>query len=184
MTARNHPFSLEPTAPGRSLFSKARYRAISLRGKSIINLAVLILAVLLVGVAGTLGLNNLNFQVDNLYNFMLIPIHEIEQANQTLSETPEAYTEIASGQLSRQDVQAAISQIQVFDGKFQATLNRYDSEWVTTQSEPFTQMLERNGRLVEPTNGGTRSAGPPARPTRWISGAARHHLAPYPRRDN
>jgi putative methionine-R-sulfoxide reductase with GAF domain len=126
---------------------RTRRRAISLRAKSAVNLAVLILTVIIVGAAGAAGLNNLNFQVDNLYNFMLIPIDAIESANLALSEAQESYAHIAGGQLSVQDVETEVARIQSSDGEFETALRRYDEEWVTTASEPFTQLLARNGRL-------------------------------------
>jgi putative methionine-R-sulfoxide reductase with GAF domain/HAMP domain-containing protein len=122
-------------------------RALSLSAKAAVNLAVLILAVVIVGAAGTSGLNNLNFQVDNLYNFMLIPINAIQDANVSLSQAHESYIRIAGDQLSRQEVQTQVARLEVYDGEFQAMLERYDSEWVTTLSEPFTQLLARNGQL-------------------------------------
>jgi GAF domain-containing protein/HAMP domain-containing protein len=150
MTANDRPSATEPAAPDRRTAQGAAQRqrlTLSLRTKSVINLVVLILAVVIVGVAGALGLNNLNFEVDNLYNFMLIPIHTIDGANRTLSEEQQSYKRLTSSTLSRQDLQVEVSLIQTADEQFKAVLNRYHSEWVTTLSEPFTQMLERNGQL-------------------------------------
>jgi putative methionine-R-sulfoxide reductase with GAF domain len=118
-----------------------------LRTKAIVTVVVLVLAVVLVGVAATLGLNELNFQIDNLYNFMLIPINAIQNAQRSLAETQGAYNLILGNQSSPQDLAQQVAEIQNLDSQFRATLERYDSEWITTVSEPFTQMLMRNGQL-------------------------------------
>jgi GAF domain-containing protein/HAMP domain-containing protein len=150
MTATDRPPTIEPAASDRRIAQESvrrRRLTFSLRVKSVINLVVLILAVVIVGVAGTLGLNSLNFEVDNLYNFMLIPIHTIDGANRTLSDVRGSYRYLASSQLSLQDIDTEIQLIRTLDNRFKAVLDRYHSEWVTTLSEPFTQMLEHNGQL-------------------------------------
>ncbi len=124
-----------------------RYRSFSLVAKAAINLALLVAAVAFVSVAGATGLNNLNFQVDNLYNFMLIPINSLQEANRALSAGQELYHGMAASGLAPQGVEADIERIKTSDAKFQAVLDRYDAEWITTASLPFTQLLERRGRI-------------------------------------
>jgi NO-binding membrane sensor protein with MHYT domain/putative methionine-R-sulfoxide reductase with GAF domain len=129
------------------IFVSRQFRNISLRTKSTINLVVLILAVVIVGAAGASGLNNLNFQVDNLYNFMLIPIHALDNATQGLSEVQESYAHISSGRLPRAKIEAEVSNIRSLDDQFESVLSQYETEFVTTVSAPFTQLLERNGQI-------------------------------------
>jgi len=149
--SHSEPVVPEPATAARSAFPPAfnrlRYGAFSLPVKAAINLAITILAVVIVGISGALGLNNLNFQVDNLYNFMLIPINAIQEANQALSDSQKTYLLISTGRLSAQAVAAEAAKIRAGDDQFAATLQRYDAEWVTTLSDPFTQMLRRHGRL-------------------------------------
>ena len=54
-------------------------------------------------------MNNLNLQVDNLYNSMLIPIHTIDNANLGMSEAQESYAHILSGHLSRANIETEVS---------------------------------------------------------------------------
>lgn len=138
------PPSAHPTPSSRASLPG---RAFSLTAKAAVNLVLLILAVVIVGMSGAVGLFNLNFQVDNLYNFMLIPINAIQDANQDLLEVQVAYLLVAGGQLSPDEVEERAARIQALDGEFGAILQRYETEWITTTSLPFTQMLERNGRL-------------------------------------
>ncbi|HKY52694.1 MAG TPA: MHYT domain-containing protein [Anaerolineales bacterium] len=129
------------------VFVSRQFHEYSLRTKSTINLVVLILAVVIVGAVGASGLNNLKFQVDNLYSFMLIPIHTLDNANQGLSEVQESYARIVSGQLPAANIEAEVSNIRALDDQFESALSQYETEFVTTVSAPFTQLLERNGQI-------------------------------------
>lgn len=158
MTIVSPPSPSTARRPAFTFRLPRRLGAVSLTAKSAINLALLILAVAVVGLSGVVGLNNLNFQVDNLYNFMLIPINAIQEANRSLSDSQLAYGLIARGGLSQPAIEAEVAKIRSSDAAFEATLTRYDTEWVTTLSDPFTQMLVQNGRLSLQTDEGNSLA--------------------------
>jgi signal transduction histidine kinase/HAMP domain-containing protein len=114
-----------------------------------------IVFVFVLGMAGviTIGvrsLQRLQFHTSNLYEFMLVPIITLEDADVRLAESS-FHIHILSEEfnsLSNAQREAHIEAIRSGVLGLKRALNRYESEWITTSSPEFTELLRSQGQLA------------------------------------
>ena len=102
------------------------------------------LFVVVLGV-GIYGLNSLRYQLDNMYNFMLVPIATLGDSRTQLSELRYNASRI-NEQMPPGDKELLLEQMKKQFETFQSALKRYNQEWVTTTSPEFTATLKRLGQ--------------------------------------
>jgi|GEM_PF-2587369 len=124
---------------------------ISLAWKMALMAFVLFLGTLGVAGAAYSGLQSLRYQLSNIYDFMLIPIVAISNADTAL-----ANAEISLNNLNEltglsdatpAEIEKTKEEIEVNEAAAYETITRYANEWVTTVSPEFTQQLRTVGRL-------------------------------------
>jgi twitching motility protein PilJ len=96
------------------------------------------IGLLAVGTASLVSSRALNYHLNNLYDFMLIPITAINRADAGLADGIR-YLEL-SGTNNYSKELAAINK------DFAAVLEQYNTLWVTNTSPEFTAVLQRAGR--------------------------------------
>jgi GAF domain-containing protein/HAMP domain-containing protein len=108
---------------------------------------VLFAGMLAITFSAYLGMQSLRYQLSNIYEFMLVPIVAINQADAALSNAQYHITQSHNQSLSIEERKNYASQI-LSDTKIsQEIIVRYDIEWVTTTSAEFTQALREAGKL-------------------------------------
>ncbi|MDX2007345.1 MAG: methyl-accepting chemotaxis protein [Meiothermus sp.] len=105
---------------------------------------LLVLMVALAGV-GIYGLGQLRYQLDNMYNFMLIPITTLADSRTQLSELRYNATRLSEA-MPPGDRELLTEKMKKQFENFDLTLKRYREEWVTTKSPEFTATLKRLGQ--------------------------------------
>lgn len=121
---------------------------ISMAWKMGLMVFVLFLGTLGITVTAYLGMQSLQYQLSNIYNFMLIPIVAINNADIALADSQYDILQFVSNEAAVTEDQATrISDIQANNQLVEETLARYDTEWVTTVSPEFTQALREAGKL-------------------------------------
>ena len=93
------------------------------------------------------GFGVLKYQVDNLYNFMLVPITAIAQSETHLSDMQGELPDLADSKLSLKARQEMVTDLKGDIAGAQTVIERYNNEWVTTGSAPFTATLAQYGKL-------------------------------------
>lgn len=111
---------------------------------AVVPTTLLLLVVVLTGV-GIYGLNQMRYQLDNMYNFMLIPITNLEESRTQLSELRYNATRLSES-MPPGDRELLVEQMKKQFATFESTLKRYREEWVTTGSPEFTAALKRLGQ--------------------------------------
>ncbi len=114
----------------------------------------LMVFVLVVGIAGVVAigfrsLQRLQFHNSNLYEFMLIPIITLEDANVRLADT-KFHIHVLDEELenlSSAEKAENIDTVQNSARGLRDALKRYESEWITTGNAEFTDLLRNEGRL-------------------------------------
>jgi signal transduction histidine kinase len=122
---------------------------VSMSWKMAIMVSVLVLGITGVVVISFGRLQRLQFHNSNLYEFMLIPIITLEDADVDLAKSKfniHLLTEEFRS-LSVADRQEAINEIRVAEQRLKDALNRYQNEWITTSSPEFTELLRAQGQL-------------------------------------
>jgi hypothetical protein len=107
--------------------------------------AVLSMGLAVVAYTGYTGLQSLRYQLSNIYDFMLVPIVAINDADSALAD---ALVKLEN--LDEVEESAAIqdiADIAANNNLVNDVIQRYDSEWVTTLSPEFTQALREAGKL-------------------------------------
>jgi GAF domain-containing protein/HAMP domain-containing protein len=108
---------------------------------------VLFAGMLAITFSAYLGLQSLRYQLSNIYEFMLVPIVAINQADAALSNAQYHITQSHNQSLSVEERKNYAPQI-LSETKFsQEIIDRYNIEWVTTTSAEFTQALREAGKL-------------------------------------
>jgi signal transduction histidine kinase/HAMP domain-containing protein len=114
-----------------------------------------IVFVFVLGMAGviTIGvrsLQRLQFHTSNLYEFMLVPIITLEDADVRLAESSFHIHVLSEdlNSLSNAEREAHIEAIRGGVLGLKTVLNRYQSEWITTSSPEFTELLRSQGQLA------------------------------------
>ena len=93
------------------------------------------------------GFGVLKYQVDNLYNFMLIPITAISQSETHLSDMQGELPDLGDSKLSLKARQEMVTDLKGDIAGAKTVINRYNNEWVTTGRAPFTATLAQYGKL-------------------------------------
>jgi hypothetical protein len=120
---------------------------LSLRWKMGTIVAVLFLGMAVVAYMGYSGLRALRYQLSNIYDFMLVPIVDISNAQTRLTENQYIIQQIHTKQLSGIDIEQSIGKLRNNDALAAHVIARYQNEWVTTVSPEFTQILRDAGRI-------------------------------------
>lgn len=110
-------------------------------------LAVLIplTALLLSGIALN-GINQLKYEYDNLYGFMLIPIMKLDEGNLDRAELASNISEYYQMDRTADQKAAIKNKILLNDQNMAAVIDQYEKEWVTTLSPDFTNTLTSLGK--------------------------------------
>jgi methyl-accepting chemotaxis protein len=120
---------------------------ISLAWKMILMASVFFLGTLGVATAAYGGLQSLRYQFSNIYDFMLIPINSINDANTSLEEAQRYLVQVVGKNITAEERTNNIAQIQVDNQAVEKVIARYDTEWVTTTSPQFTRDLKNAGKI-------------------------------------
>ncbi|MCI0553650.1 MAG: GAF domain-containing protein, partial [Anaerolineae bacterium] len=120
---------------------------ISMAWKMAIMVAVLVLGIVGVVTISISSLQKLQFHNSNLYEFMLIPIIALEDADASLSDMQYQILALEDETLTSTERAVAIENIQADQQAVKAVFERYYTEWITTVSPEFTDLLRVNGRL-------------------------------------
>jgi twitching motility protein PilJ len=115
-------------------------------GQKLATLIVLLSLALGVSVLTSfLGFRNMRYQIYNIYEFMLVPIIEINRAGSTLTTLENNYAALQSGAMTMQ--QGFAQAITTAEATLDQTVNNYDTLYITTGSEAFTNTLRNLGQL-------------------------------------
>ncbi len=120
---------------------------ISVAWKMILMVSVLFLGTLGVAAAGYIGLQSMQYQFSNIYDFMLVPITSIQGAGTSLEEAQRYLVQAASENTTAQERNNILAQVQAANQAAEKVMTRYDTEWVTTISPQFTQDLKNAGKI-------------------------------------
>ena len=121
------------------------WASLSLRWKMSSIVAILSLGLAVVAYAGYAGLQSLRYQLSNIYDFMLVPIVAINNADSALADA-----QLKLANLDEVELASAVQNIADIEANNQLAndvIQQYDSEWVTTLSPEFTQALRKAGKL-------------------------------------
>jgi twitching motility protein PilJ len=108
-------------------------------------IALLLLALGISALTSFLGFRTMRYQLYNIYEFMLVPIVEINRAGSTLATLAENYTALQSGAMTMQ--QGIEQSIAGAEAVLDETVNNYDTLYLTTGSQQFTNTLRNLGQL-------------------------------------
>jgi signal transduction histidine kinase/HAMP domain-containing protein len=144
--------------PVISLPSSYQYRQGSFWAKPLANISVawkmglmvliFSLAILGITVSAIAGMQTLRYHLSNIYDFMLIPIVAINQADTALANAQFLNNEqIRRAYMTPAEIAKSIEQVQTNETLADDTITKYETEWVTTISPEFTQMLRDTGHL-------------------------------------
>jgi twitching motility protein PilJ len=93
------------------------------------------------------GFGVLKYQVDNLYNFMLIPITAISQAETNLSDIQGEIPSLGNSLQSATERKELIADLRSDVAIVKDMVDKYNTLWVTTGSAPFTATLAQYNHL-------------------------------------
>ena len=108
-------------------------------------IAVLSLGLALVAYTGYSGLQSLRYQLSNIYDFMLVPIVAINNADSALADAQIKLENL--DEVEQSAVAQSIADITANNKLAGDVIQQYDTEWVTTLSPEFTQALREAGKL-------------------------------------
>ncbi len=132
----------------RRTFLSAALSNVSIAWKMVLMVAVLFLSILGITVTAYLGMQSLRYQLSNIYDFMLIPIVAINNADTALADSQYDIIQFVSNEVAVTEDQATrISDIEANNQLAEKIIARYQTEWVTTISPEFTQALREAGKL-------------------------------------
>ncbi len=133
------------TLPHHGLLSRFLGQ-ISVAWKIALIVLILILGILSIMTVSWFSLQTMRFHVSNLYDFMLIPISAIKDADIALTSTQTEFYKLQESSPGAPQTQI-LNQIQENETKVETVMNQYDTEWVTTVSPEFTDVLRNAGRI-------------------------------------
>ena len=140
-TTKQEKFSSSATFTG--LFAN-----ISVGWKLTLMVFVLSLGVAAITVSAYVGLQDLRYQLSNIYDFMLVPIVAINQADTALANAQYDILQAHSEDITDAERTQFVSNIVPSNQLASDVAARYDTEWVTTLSPEFTQALREGGKLA------------------------------------
>jgi len=120
---------------------------VAMTWKMVLIILVMSLGAIGVSLASVQGLGVMRYHLSNLYDFMLVPIVAINQADTALADAQIHLTALRQVGLTLADQAARIGDIQAIETTVAGVMTRYDTEWVTTSSPEFTAILRGLGRL-------------------------------------
>ena len=109
--------------------------------------AILALGSLVLLLTSRAGIGVMRYEVDNLYNFMLIPITGLQDARIRSIETVRTLEALSAPKLEAEQRQSLIAQGLEYAKFINGILTKYEKEWVTTTSPEFTALLTAQGKL-------------------------------------
>jgi len=121
---------------------------ISMGWKMTLMTSVLFLGILGITLSAYSGLQSLRYQLSNIYDFMLVPIVAINNADGALADVQFSILQSSNKDLSVAESAQYVDNIEPGNQKAQEVVTRYDTEWVTTVSPEFTQALRDGGKLA------------------------------------
>jgi GAF domain-containing protein/HAMP domain-containing protein len=127
------------------IVARQSWNVITIAWKMLLMVLVLFLGTLGVATAGYNGLQSLRYQLSNIYDFMLVPIVAINNADAALAKAQYLVDNLK--QVSGEQLTKDITSIQADNKLAEDTITRYDIEWVTTTSSDFTKSLQDAGKL-------------------------------------
>jgi len=128
-----------------AIFVRQNWASLSLRWKMGGIVAILFLGMLTIAYVGYTGLQSLRYQLSNIYDFMLVPIVSINNADTALVDTQIKLENLDD--VSEAETTQNIADIAANNKLINDVIQRYDTEWVTTASPEFTQALREAGKL-------------------------------------
>jgi putative methionine-R-sulfoxide reductase with GAF domain len=136
-------------SPKRKEYSRQAFLAnISTGWKMTLMVFVLFLGILGITLSAYSGLQSLRYQLSNIYDFMLVPIVAINNADAALANAQYSILQTHSEDLSATEHAHYADSIASENQTAQDVIQRYDTEWVTTVSPEFTQALRDGGKLA------------------------------------
>jgi putative methionine-R-sulfoxide reductase with GAF domain len=120
---------------------------ISMAWKIILMGLVLLVGMLAITLSAYQGAQSLRYQFSNIYDFMLVPITSIEEADTSLTEAQFYIAQILRQDITPNLTQGYIQMIQQDNLSAEAIIARYGTDWVTTTSPDFTQALLKGGHI-------------------------------------
>ncbi len=136
------PLARAGKAPWENMLS-----SINMAWKMALMIAVMSLGAIGVALTSVQGLGVMRYHLSNIYDFMLIPIVAINQADTSLADTQLHLDALRHPGLTPVDQATNISDVQASEATAVEILTRYDTEWVTTSSPEFTAILRNLGRM-------------------------------------
>jgi GAF domain-containing protein/HAMP domain-containing protein len=120
---------------------------ISIAWKMALMVFVLFLSTLGITISAYIGIQNLRYQISNIYDFMLVPIVAIQKADVALTDAEVEILQSYNQNISADERAQNVTKIALNNQVAQDVIARYDKEWVTTTSPEFTQALRNGGKL-------------------------------------
>jgi twitching motility protein PilJ len=140
---RNPTMSLEGTKNALTKFLENSRMAL----KVALIAAIPLLGMIVAAFVTSNGFGVLKYQVDNLYNFMLIPITAISQAETNLSDIQGEIPSLGNSLQSATERKELIANLKSDVAIVKDTVDKYNTLWVTTGSAPFTATLAQYNHL-------------------------------------
>ena len=137
---------IESPAPLRRGFLSNALSNLSLGWKMGLMVLVLSLGILGIAISAYVGIRNLRYQLSNIYDFMLVPIVAINQADTALADTQLQLVQSYNENSTAIEQEQYLAAIEANNRSAQSVITRYDTEWVTTVSPEFTQSLRQAGK--------------------------------------
>lgn len=119
---------------------------ISIAWKMALIVFILVLGIMSIMTVSWFSLQTMRFHVYNLYDFMLIPISSIKDADIALASTQSEFSKLEEKPTSDRQIRI-LNTILQNESAIQAVMTRYNNEWVTIISPEFTAVLREAGRL-------------------------------------
>ena len=120
---------------------------ITVRQKLNMLIAVMTLGILAVFVISLRGAQTLRFHLSNMYDFMLVPITNITHAETELADIQVQLVGLSNGELSTTERSQYLETIKEKNESITTVLKKYETEWLTTTSAEFTQVLRDQNSL-------------------------------------
>lgn len=104
------------------------------------------IAILATAGSAILQSNQLKYEYDNLYGFMLIPIMELDQGNLARSSLATEMVQLTGNDLTASEYSVHKGLAQQEEAKMLAAIEAYESEYETTLSPEFSAALVKMGK--------------------------------------
>lgn len=136
----------EAVSPPRRGFLSDFLGQISMAWKMALIVFILFLGILSIMTVSWFSLQTMRYHVFNLYDFMLIPISSIKDADIALTSV-QAEVHILQENLTAAERLQSLDNVKKNETLVEGVIIRYDTEWITTLSPEFTNVLRSAGRL-------------------------------------